>query len=469
MTQTCEVSQEWRSTMKLASIISKAPKRFMALGALVAVAAIVVPAVVNAWGPTRQTFTVEKPADYVTFNSITNNPNYGDERNFVTIKDAANQNKGGWTDDIKVKNGKEYYVRMYVHNNAAENLKLVAENTVAQFNVPSHEAKRIQIDGYLSASNAKPGKVWDQAVFTADSNFKLDYVKGSATYTNNVFTGGTKLSDAVVTSGAKLGYDKLDGKIPGCFKYDGFVIFKVKATTSDFSVNKTVRLTDSSDKTFKETVTAKPGDKVDFQIEFKNTGGSQLKDVTIKDVLPKGLTYVKDSTYLANSAGARKISDGVTAGGAVIGGYLSGANAFIKFTATVNKNDDLPKCGINNLVNTATATTSKGQKSDTATVKTEKECEEIPPTTDKIKVCELKTSKIITIDETDFDSSKHSKNLADCEKEPTTPTEPETPTNPEVPTELPQTGSEGIVALTGLGALIASVAYYVSSRRALGL
>lgn len=27
-----------------------------------------------AWGPNRETFTVENPATYVTFNSITNNP-----------------------------------------------------------------------------------------------------------------------------------------------------------------------------------------------------------------------------------------------------------------------------------------------------------------------------------------------------------------------------------------------------------
>ncbi len=429
------------STFK--SLIRRAPKRFAALVAMVT-AAIIVPAVVFAWGPDRPTFTIEQPAGHVTFNSITNNPNYGDERNFVTIKDAANQNAGGWTDSINVQNGKEYYVRMYVHNNAAENLNLVAENVTAKFNLPDHEAKRIQIDGYLSASNSTPSNIWDQAVFTADSNFKLDFVSGSAQYTNNMFPQGISLGNNVIGDGATLGYDQLDGKIPGCFKYDGFVTFKVKAVTSDFEVKKTVRMNDTEDKTFKESVDAKAGDKVDFQIYFKNTGGTQLKDVAIKDTLPKGLSYVPGTTYLHNSGGTRQVADGITAGGLIIGGYLPGGDAYIKFTAKVDDADKLPICGPNTLKNIAKATTSTGSKEDDASVKVTKECDE----TD-ISVCELKTSKIITINEADFDSKKHSKDLGDC-------------------VSLPETGpAEGIVAILGLGAVVASAAYYIASRRAL--
>ena len=39
----------------------------------------------SAWGPERTTFTMESPATYPTFNSITDNPTIGDERNFVRI------------------------------------------------------------------------------------------------------------------------------------------------------------------------------------------------------------------------------------------------------------------------------------------------------------------------------------------------------------------------------------------------
>lgn len=401
---------------KLISLIKQAPKRTSAILAIAA-AVVVVPATLFAWGPTRDTFTIEDPADHVTFNSITNNPNYGDERNFVTIKDTANVNAGGWTDDISVQNGKEYYVRMYVHNNAADNLNLVAENVTAKFNVPAQTAKRVQIDGYLSSTNATPTQVWDQAVFSSASNFNLTYVQGSATYTNNVFTAGTGLSDSVVSSGAKLGYNTLDGNIPGCFKYSGYVIFKVKANTSDFDIQKTVRVNGATDKTFKESVAVKPGDKVDYQIYFKNTGSNQLQNVVIKDILPAGVTYVAGSTYLHNSDGTKQVADGVTAGGIIIGGYMPGGDAYVKFTAQVVSSDKLPVCGVNTLRNVASATTTTGTKEDTADVTVPKECQ--PPVTP-----------------------------------------------PTTPPELPKTGAGDIVAFLGLGSLIASIAYYVASRRA---
>ena len=35
-------------------------------------AAVIAPVAVMAWGPARPSFTIEKPADYITFNSITN-------------------------------------------------------------------------------------------------------------------------------------------------------------------------------------------------------------------------------------------------------------------------------------------------------------------------------------------------------------------------------------------------------------
>lgn len=430
---------------KLTSLIRQAPKRFSAVVAMIAVA-IIVPAATFAWGPDRPTYTVEHPADHITFNSITNNGDYGDERNFVTIKDTANTNAGGWVDEISVQNNKEYAVRMYVHNNAHQDLNLVAENVMAKFNLPTYEGKRVQIDGYLSASNATPGTVYDQAVFSSDANFKLDYIEGSATYINNVHTSGIALSDNVIGSGAQLGYNQMDGKIPGCFQYSGYVTFKVKAVKSDFDVQKTVRLSDSTDKSFKESVNAKAGDKVDFQIYFKNTGGTSLNDVVIKDTLPTGLTYVPGTTYLHNANGTRQVADGVTAGGMIIGGYAPNGDAYIKFTAKIAANDQLTVCGPNTLKNVAKATTDTGSKEDDAKVNVPKEC-----APGQINVCELESKKIITINEDQFDANKHTKDLSKCE----------------VP-ELPKTGpTENIVAIVGLGALIASLAYYIASRRAL--
>lgn len=438
---------------KLRSLIGRAPKRFTAVVAMVA-AAIIVPAAVLAWGPDRDLYTVANPAQKITFNSITDNPVAGDETNFVVVKDAANTNDGGWTDNMTVERGKEYLVRMYVHNNAASSLNLTAVNTRVSASVPTTTGKNVSMSGFVSADNASPQKVWDDIHFNGSENFNLAYVPGSAKIYNNGYAqSGAALPDSIVTSsGALVGFNGPDGKVPGCFEYSNWVYFKVKpqfAPTNKFSLTKMV--SKHGENKWVESYAAKPGEKVDFLLQYKNTGEVQQDDVTFRDTLPAGLNYVAGSTKYGNNRYPNGIqaTDGVaTSTGINVGSYLPGAAAWTIFSATVAQNDKLPLCGPNKLVNTGKATTAGGSISDTAEVTVPKEC-----APGKINVCELATKKIITIDESQFDSSKHSKNLADCET---------------TPPELPKTGAtENIVAIVGLGALIASIAYYVASRRAL--
>lgn len=60
---------------KFTSLIRRAPKRFA--GIVTVPAAVIVPAVAFAWGPDRPVYTVDSPADHITFNSIKDNPNVG--------------------------------------------------------------------------------------------------------------------------------------------------------------------------------------------------------------------------------------------------------------------------------------------------------------------------------------------------------------------------------------------------------
>ena len=493
------MNQEMENHMStLKSLIRRAPKRFSAVVAMIAVA-VIVPAAVFAWGPTRTTFTIEKPAPYVTFNSITDNPSVGDERNFVGIREttAANQ----WSDDMTVQPGKEYYVRMYVHNNAAANLNLVAENVTAKFNLPTATGKSIQVNGFLNSSNANPTEVYDHATFNSTTDFNLAYVSGSLKYENNVFgTAGTPLSESIFTSaGTKLGYDKLDGKIPGCFKYDGYVTFKVKpqfAQTTNFTLSKMV--SKHGEAKWAETYAAQPGEVVDFILAYKNTGEAQHNDVTFRDTLPAGLSYKANSNTWSNARtqNVPVANNDLTNGtGINVGSYATKANAYTIFSATVAAKEQL-KCGVNTLINKGKVNTGGLAVEDTATVTVNKEC---VPEVKNITVCELSTKKIITIDEKNFNSAKHSKNLADCKNvvvaEKMTVCELATKTIVTInkadyddskhstdltkcdeapvvvtPPELPQTGTgDSILAALGLGSIVAGVAYYVASRRALGL
>lgn len=368
--------------------------------------AAIAPALVWAWGPARPSFTIEKPADYITFNSITNNPVIGgDEKDFVGIREVGSNAK--WTNNMKVQNGKEYYVRMYVHNNAASNLNLVAENVVAKLNVPTTTAKNVTVQGQISASNAKPNTVWDEATFSSDNDFNLAYVAGSALFENNGM-GTTKLPDSIVNNtGAKLGYDKLDGKIPGCFQYAGYVTVKVKAQVSqpqektNIDLAKTVRNKTNGEKSWVETVNAKSGDTVQFQIHAKNTGSAGIQNLVIRDILPKGLNYVAGSTKLYNTSNPKglKVSDNVIQNSGInIGTYQANGDAYVRFDATVAAEKDLPVCGDNVLTNIAQASDQKIVKNDTASVRITKKCDTPKPQTPAYK-CDALSLNIIRKDE----------------------------------------------------------------------
>lgn len=445
---------------KLPSLIRRAPKRFSAVVAMVA-AATIVPAVVFAWGPSRPTFTVANPANYITFNSITDNPVVGDERNFVVVKDAANTNDGGWQDNITVQPGKEYLVRVYVHNNANANLNLTALNTRVMASVPNTTGKNVSISGFVTADNATPNQVWDDIHFNSSTDFNLTYVPGSAEIYNNGYAAGgagKSLPDSIVTSqGALVGYNGPDGRVPGCFQYVNYVYFKVKPQfpNENFTVSKDVRK--SGDASFVESVTTKPGDTLNYRITYKNTGNIQQNNVVLKDSLPKGVSFTPGSVKImnANNLSGAYVKDGdkLFSTGINIGSYTAGSNALVIFNATVDKNDSLPKCGTNTLVNHASAQPEGlNPKSDDATVITDRAC-----APNEITVCELATKKIVTIKESDFNSNLYSKDLTKCQETPVTPP------------ELPQTGvGENIVAVVGLGAMIASIVYYIASRRGLG-
>ncbi len=337
-----------------------------------------------AWGPDRPTFTIEQPASYVTFNSITNNPNYGDERNFVIAKDAASTNPGDWRDELTVEPGKEYVVRLYVHNNAADNLNLTATNTKAMVNIPTTTGTSVQIDGFVSADNAKPAKVWDQVILKSNQQFNLRYVAGSAEYSTNANPSGFKLGDSLVTSaGALLGYDKLDGNVPGCFKYSGVLTFKVKpqfAEKTDFTLVKDVR---KAGGTYGQTASVNPGDKVDYRIAFKNTGSTTLENVVIKDQLPAGLKYVAGSAQMQNInyqyPNTLKLDEKLFSTGSNIGSYTKDANAFVTFSAEVVDNASLPACGVNTLKNIAKVETDTEYVTDDADVTVTKTCDTPKP------------------------------------------------------------------------------------------
>ncbi|MFZ1250061.1 MAG: LPXTG cell wall anchor domain-containing protein [Candidatus Microsaccharimonas sp.] len=543
---------------KLMSLIRRAPKRFSA-GVIMAAAAIIIPAAAYAWGPSRPTFTGANPAPYVTFNSITDNAQVGDERNFVRIRESGVSANYG--DNVSLTPGKVYDVSVYYHNNAASNLndsgKGIAKDAKLKMEVPGivNAGVNAVFTGTVSASNANPGSVWDEAYGKNSTNGQvaLRYVSNSAKFTSNGAINGQKLPDTLFTTGANLGFNAQDGTVPGCNEYSGFVTFQIRVDQPDFNVVKKVSV--DGGKTWADSAKAEAGATVQYYISYQNTGTTQQDNVLVRDMLPQGVSYTANSTEIMNSTTGgqfKKTVEGITTNGLNAGSYQPKGNVGYKFSAKL-PNEDALKCGTNTLTNTARVTTNAGYKEDTATVTIDRECKptvkytcdalsiktisrtefqfttaytienatfknvtyvirnaqgqeidrktatsntlnytqttpgaysvqaivtvtvdgqdktitsngckaafEVPKTPGDITVCELATKKIVTIKENQYDESKYSKDLSKCA---------ETPTPPVTPPELPTTGAtENIVAVVGLGALIASAAYYIASRRAL--
>ena len=221
----------------------------------------------------------------------------------------------------------------------------------------------------------------------------------------------------------------MNGEIPGCYEYSGVVTINVKVHTSVAAkVSKQVRI--KGTKTWSESVNAKVGDEVEYQIEYVNLLSQTVNDVMIRDVLPTNVEYVNDSTYLYNAnyqSGVKLADNTLTTSGINIGSYSAKGNAYVRFTGKVV--DKSLACGSNQLVNWASATVNKSVYKDDASVMVSKD------------------------DET-------------CKDKPVDPTP--TPDNPGTPTEIVSTGAGTIVTgAIGAGAVVTTLGYYIASRKKL--
>ena len=415
--------------------------------AAVIAAAALTPVLVNAWGDNtgtkdgRPSYTLDQinkervldkdGKNIITMNSISNG-DFGDEKNFVGAKVAGATVKTWNANEIKVKDGETYTIRLFVHNNNpnGEEAGAVATGVKATFSIPTNVAKSHDIVGYLDAANATPTRYWDEVRLVADENVYLEYVDGSAMYNNNM--GDFKLPNEVITTGALVGYKSMNGEIPGCYQYSGVVTINVKVHSSVAAkVQKKVRIKGTKD--WAESVNAKVGDEVEYQIEYQNLLAETVNDVMIRDVLPTNVEYVNDSTILFNTNhknGIKMVENTLTTTGINIGSYNAKGNAYVRFTGKVV--DKTMACGSNQLVNWASATVNASTVKDAvykddASVMVDKQCDN------------------------------------------PTPTPTPTPDNPgETPSTIVNTGAGTIVTgAIGAGSVVTTLGYYLASRKKL--
>ena len=477
--------------------MKKAIKNTLAVSAgavAVAGAAIAVPYAVGAWGDSTYMETgvagshrtLYKQADIdsgvldngvVTFNSITD-ASIGSELNFTSAQEAnaegfAVDPQGTWKgNDITVEDGKEYVVRLYVHNNSPlgtagmSTCTKVAISGIGQSKTNASGKQEVEVNGFIYSDNATPKEYWDYVRFNSNTSFHLDYVFGSAMIWNRGAAGttdpissadmptasqerlanqditGKPLSDDIVLKshsnhGTLIGFDALDGNVPGCYGYSSYITIRVKAVfDTPYTVEKKVRKL--GEKEWQEMVDAEIGDQVEFQIEYNNTSTETQTNVMIRDVLPGNLKYVPGTTKLYNSNypnWATLSPDGdIVTRGVNIGSYLgspdgqNGGNAYIRFTAEVVDTD--LACGENYIYNWGRASYGGTVTEDRAMVRTNKVCTPDPVT-------------------------------------PETPETPDVPTT-DTPKSLPNTGPMAVAGgVIATGSIVTAAGYFLASRKQL--
>lgn len=362
----------------------------LALAASAPLLALVTAANTFAWGPERTTFTMEEPATYPTFNSITNNPTIGDERDFVRVGEI-NDDVTALKNEIEVIPGKQYLVYIYFHNNASATFNDSAHNNSgialatrmsSSFSTVITPENKGTITGTVTANNSNPASVWDEAyVTTKTDKVLLRYVSGSAKIYNDWPTNGQIMPSNLFTeAGTAIGLTALNGVIPGCEEYHGVVTYVLQAEELSGTVEKTVS---KDGVNYAENLNVKPGDEVYYKLTIKNAGDVALTNATIADSLPKGLTLVEGSVELSANDSTKKdqLSDNLIGTGYNLGTIGTGNTVYITYRAKVASDVD---CGSLDLVNNAKLTydseVSTGDTDeDSATVKVERDdCEGLP-------------------------------------------------------------------------------------------
>lgn len=311
------------------------------------------------WGPDRKTFTWEDPAPYATFNSITNNPQLGDERNFVRIREVKDGEKFG--DEVTVEPGKTYEVYIYYHNNAdahdvGKTAIGIADGAAMKSSFPAtvKSGEKATVTGTIFASDTDPLEVWDGAYLTATQDLYLRYVPGTATIHNGGALNGQSIGpDYLFGDGALLGYNKFSGLLPGCNEYAGYVTYQIFADAPGFDISKSV---------VGDNYKVKAGDVVTFKVRYDNTGTMDQSNVVIRDTLPDTLEYVAGSAILYNNNfpdGKPVNDDIITDNGMNIGDY-AGGNGWAEITYNVVVKDSV-NCG-DKFTNAVTVSTNDGNK-----------------------------------------------------------------------------------------------------------
>lgn len=175
--------------------------------------------------------------DNVVLNSISDSK-IGHEFNFVGAKKNDGITSKFNANEIIAEENMTYIVRLYVHNNSPKGYDRIAEDVNIRFSVSDTvkvTGDDVSLDtfhsdngyyaaavhGYITSSNANPSTYSDGVKFVSNKPFHLEYIPNTACYYNcAIGENGYMLDDSITEDYIPIGYEKMDGRIPGCYQYD---------------------------------------------------------------------------------------------------------------------------------------------------------------------------------------------------------------------------------------------------------
>ena len=128
-----------------------------------------------------------------------------------------------------------------------------------------------------------------------------------------------------------------------------------------------VRKKDENEPKWADKVYAVPGECVRFRIGIRNMSSEMFRNLTLRNILPTGLSYINGSTMIYNAKHPQGVtlSDNIIKDiGVNIGDYAPGANAWIYFNATTSETTSSKNIIYRNIIQACGGYGAKEQSAD---------------------------------------------------------------------------------------------------------
>src|SRR3989338_1397164 len=196
---------------------------------------------------------------------------------------------------------------IYYHNTGVASE--VAHNVMIKAALPGSTRQTHEVSATIDSDETSP--ITSAAAFyggninvnISGSPQTLQFIPGSVQwYPNRSTTPQTPAgADNLVGSGINI------GSVQGCFDFSGFVKFRAKVgtvteNTYNLAINKKVLNVSRGDTSFADSTTARPGDRLRFEVRVETSGDASQNNVILRDILPSQLSWVAGSLRLDGSS-----------------------------------------------------------------------------------------------------------------------------------------------------------------------